>query len=105
MTFQEQPPVYSIVPKQYQPQAQPLMPESSPTPFPPYPVSTGMHMGMPMPGTSNPTMAMTTPTPTFNMRPSLITAAEEKMRRRLETIYISTEIIKKVVFDDVWFLA
>ena len=67
-----------------------------PVPYPMYnnaPYPTGGVVAMPMPG------ANTTPggsSPQFNMRPSLLTAAEEKLRRRLEDIYLASEIAKTV---------
>jgi len=113
MTFSEQPPVYSVPPNQQQ--------QQQPTFATPYPVqATGaypaypMGMPMPMPGGGNSGMSMSpqpgaqpmppssatnnvnppgTPT-TFSFRPSLISATEEKVRRRLEDVYFSKEIIK-----------
>lgn len=106
MTFQEQPPVYAI--PQAQQQALPSMQQPLPpypTPYPqqsysPYPPMGGMPMPMPMSGgaiAQPPQQSQSAAaTPTFNFRPSLISAGEEKVRRRLEDAYLSTEIIKTV---------
>jgi hypothetical protein len=93
-TFQELPPVYEV-PTQPTPAPTPV--NNSNVPYPtqnygtPYPVMPNM----PMPGVTSPQPVANEPLP-FSMRPSLISAAEEKLKRRLEDIYFSTEIEKKV---------
>ena len=107
-TFQEQPPVYAV-PQQQQPPPQPaVMNMNSNVPYPtsqsqspysnsyatPYPAMPNM----PMPGVQSPPATMQQPTQSFNVRPSLLSATEEKLKRRLEDIYFATEIEKKVSF-------
>ena len=93
MTFGDHPPVYSISSRPAPPMPQPNVPyptTSSPYPTTPYPA-----MPMPVPGLP-PTGYGATNTLPFSVRPSLITAVEEKIRRRLEDVYLSCEIVKKV---------
>jgi len=90
ITFQEQPPVYAVVnspPQAHmmpQPQGVPYPTQGYATPYPPI-------SGMPMPGVG-PSQASAQ---TYSVRPSLLTAAEERLRRRLEDVYLSAEILKK----------
>jgi len=109
ITFGEQPPVYAVQagqPPVYAAQAaqppvqQPMQP---PYPaYPAYPMNPGGGMPMPMPGSGmmqqHPPQVSQYNTPNFSVRPSLISAAEEKLKRRLEDMYLSTEIIRKVIY-------
>lgn len=108
-TFQEQPPVYavptsppSINMMMSQPSSVPYPTSSYSTPYPPYPA-----MPLPPGGLSSPPSMMSPPpsnpignnsnmTMPFSVRPSLLTAAEEKLRRRLEGVCLATEIEKQV---------
>ncbi|CAG7825947.1 unnamed protein product [Allacma fusca] len=93
LTFGEQPPVYSVFSSPPPPISQPNVPyptQSYNTPYPAMP-----SMPMPMPGLPAPGMGSNSQMPVFNIRPSLVTAAEEKLRRRLEDVYLSREIIKQ----------
>jgi len=110
-TFEDQPPVYAVP---AQPVAQP-MPMQSPagatmpnvpyplqqqssyaTPYPPYPGAMPMPPAISqMPGLPNQT---TSDTLTPHIRASLLSAGSEKLTRRLEDIYFSTQIEIKVGF-------
>jgi len=93
ITFQEQPPVYAVLnsppqpPMHQMPQPPGVPYPTQVTPYPPYPPS------MPMPGMGGP--LPNSGGAAFSVRPSLLTAAEEKLRRRLEDVYLSSEILKK----------
>jgi hypothetical protein len=106
ITFQEQPPVYSVPPQQQQQQQQQQqgLPYPMAQPFGAVPYPVGGPGGMPMPGgVSSPTPyppvsanQQQQQQPAFSIRPSLISASEEKLKRKLEDAYLGTEIIKKV---------
>jgi len=103
ITFQEQPPVYAVQ-SSPQPQPQPVMPPMN-VPYPtqnyatPYPPITAMPMPpMSMPSMPQPCPPTSYPQPMFetlNVRTTLMSAAEEKLRRRLEDIYLAAEIERK----------
>jgi hypothetical protein len=107
MTFQDQPPVYAVSQPQHQSQSPypPAFPGQQQGYGTPYPLGGMPSMPMPpqqqaqqqpYPPAPQSGGGITPATPTFNFRPSLVSAAEEKLRRRLEDIYLSTEIIKTV---------
>ncbi|CAG7728360.1 unnamed protein product [Allacma fusca] len=86
LTFGEQSPVYSVYGSMPVPNVQSSYPpQSYSTPYPAIP-------NMPMPASG---MSVNNHIPPFNLRQSLATAAEEKLRRRLEEIFLSREIYRK----------
>ncbi|ODM88549.1 hypothetical protein Ocin01_18133 [Orchesella cincta] len=99
-TFSEQPPVYAVPPGTPQPQQQPAMPSPYGTPYPvstPYPAMPSMPMppgGSPVPQpvtTSGGSLGTLAPS---LVRSSLLSAVEEKIRRRMDDQYLGAEIMR-----------